>query len=280
MPQVLTPHQQQKIAKFKYCGGDTSPIYAHVLSPLAQSMVDLTPPWVPPNVITFLGLVFSIISLVLTVYYNPELKADVCPRWVHLVVAINLFLYQTLDNMDGKQARKTGSSSPLGMLFDHGIDAINSCLLVLPLVSALGTGINMFVVAAMFIVLLPFYTTTWEEFYREEMVLGFVNGPTEGLLTLMGFLVCTSIYGTEKWHEAVDVPLVGHMLPADITIFHLLVTAFAAMVVVTVTPQLYTGMLYFLCICFYTDACLNLVIYSLLLVQLLWRVISAKVNIH
>jgi ethanolaminephosphotransferase len=28
-----------------------------------------------------------------------------------------------LDEMDGKQARRTGNSSPLGMLFDHGVDA-------------------------------------------------------------------------------------------------------------------------------------------------------------
>jgi ethanolaminephosphotransferase len=144
--------------------------------------------------------------------------------------------------MDGKQARKTGSSSPLGMLFDHGIDAINSCLLVLPLVSALGTGHNMSVVAAMLIALLPFYTTTWEEFYREEMVLGFINGPTEGLLTLMGFLVCTSIYGTESWHEPVNVPLIGHYLvPEGATTFHLLAAAFGIMVFGTVVPQLYTG---------------------------------------
>jgi phosphatidylglycerophosphate synthase len=32
---------------------------------------------------------------------------------------------QTLDAMDGKQARRTGSSSPLGELLDHGVcDAI------------------------------------------------------------------------------------------------------------------------------------------------------------
>lgn len=241
MPQVLTPHQQEKIAKFKYCGGDCSPIYANFLSPLAQSMVDLTPPWVPPNVITFMGLIFSLISLALTMYYNPELKVDVCPNWVHLVVAFNLFLYQTLDNMDGKQARKTGSSSPLGMLFDHGIDAMNSSLLVLPLASALGTGLNMRVVAAMFIVLLPFYTTTWEEFYREEMVLGFINGPTEGLLTLMAFLVCTAIFGTEEWHKPINFAMAGYSLPIGTTIFDVLVTAFVVMVVFTVVPQLYTA---------------------------------------
>lgn len=30
-----------------------------------------------------------------------------------------------MDSIDGKQARRTGTSSPLGELFDHGCDAIN-----------------------------------------------------------------------------------------------------------------------------------------------------------
>ncbi len=29
-----------------------------------------------------------------------------------------------LDNMDGKHARNSGTSSPLGMMFDHGCDAL------------------------------------------------------------------------------------------------------------------------------------------------------------
>jgi ethanolaminephosphotransferase len=29
-----------------------------------------------------------------------------------------------LDGIDGKQARRTGSSNPLGELFDHGFDAL------------------------------------------------------------------------------------------------------------------------------------------------------------
>ena len=30
-----------------------------------------------------------------------------------------------MDAIDGKQARRTGTSGPLGELFDHGCDAIN-----------------------------------------------------------------------------------------------------------------------------------------------------------
>lgn len=36
-----------------------------------------------------------------------------------------LFAYQTLDAVDGKHARATKQSSPLGQLFDHGCDATN-----------------------------------------------------------------------------------------------------------------------------------------------------------
>jgi hypothetical protein len=32
--------------------------------------------------------------------------------------------YSLLDNLDGRQARRTGTSSPLGELFDHGCDCL------------------------------------------------------------------------------------------------------------------------------------------------------------
>lgn len=42
--------------------------------------------------------------------------------------ALGLFLYQSLDAIDGKQARRTKSSSPLGELFDHGCDSVSTGL--------------------------------------------------------------------------------------------------------------------------------------------------------
>jgi ethanolaminephosphotransferase len=46
-----------------------------------------------------------------------------------------------LDNLDGKQARRTGTSSPLGMMFDHGCDALTTFLLSLTLGTIIGIGI-------------------------------------------------------------------------------------------------------------------------------------------
>lgn len=49
--------------------------------------------------------------------------------WAYFQAALGVFLYQTLDATDGKQARRTGSSSPLGELLDHGCDAMSQGLL-------------------------------------------------------------------------------------------------------------------------------------------------------
>ncbi len=43
------------------------------------------------------------------------LLAFIADRW-----AAGLFLYQSLDAIDGKQARRTGMAGPLGEMFDHG----------------------------------------------------------------------------------------------------------------------------------------------------------------
>ncbi len=48
------------------------------------------------------------------------------PRWAALLCAVGIFVYQTLDAIDGKQARRTNSSSPLGELFDHGCDSLST----------------------------------------------------------------------------------------------------------------------------------------------------------
>lgn len=56
-------------------------------------------------------------------YHSPDFL-DEPPAWVFYLTSFLMFAYLILDGLDGKQARKTGSSSPLGQLFDHGCDSI------------------------------------------------------------------------------------------------------------------------------------------------------------
>ena len=67
-------------------------------------------------------------------WYCPN--ASERPPWpATLAAAVGLFLYQSLDAIDGKQARRTGTSSPLGELFDHGCDSLSTGLLLVELSS-------------------------------------------------------------------------------------------------------------------------------------------------
>jgi phosphatidylglycerophosphate synthase len=72
-----------------------------------------------PNLVTLVGL---IINLTGALIYLPEdlTFTKKFPWYMYFYSATASFIYQTLDAVDGKQARRTGTSSPLGQLFDHG----------------------------------------------------------------------------------------------------------------------------------------------------------------
>lgn len=159
-----------------------------------------------PNLITLIGLFAVIASNLLVAYYAPNLSVEESkdvPRWVWLVCGFCLFFYSTLDNMDGKQARRTGNSSPLGLLFDHGCDAINAGLIaVLPFSVMLRTGVDAgAILGYYFIIIAPFYLATWEEFHVGALYLPVFNGPTEGILITVGAFLTSGIIGTEFWAE-------------------------------------------------------------------------------
>eukprot|EP01033_Poteriospumella_lacustris_P014040 gene14040-10032_t len=214
----LSESEKHAVRHYKYCGGDSSPVYAAVLSPWAQFCVDtFVPLSMAPNTITLTGLVMSLLATTLTLIYNPTL-APGGPRWLHVVTGVSMFAYQTLDNMDGKQARRTGSSSALGMFFDHACDSINAGVTIIAMGSVLGTGWTPLLFITYLASFIPFYLQTWEEYYSRTMILPPFNGPSEGLLMSMGLCFASALYGSELFHEAVmDAPAV--LIQADDSFF-------------------------------------------------------------
>ncbi|GKY99390.1 hypothetical protein MPSEU_000893700 [Mayamaea pseudoterrestris] len=205
----LNVDARDKLPHFQYKGEDRSLVYAYVLSPLAQCCVDhLIPRWMAPNLITLIGLLFMISSYVIMWYYAATLllsEDEVSPpRWVFLWNAICIFLYQTLDNIDGKQARRTGSSSPLGLLFDHGCDAVNSLFgstgwMVCMQLHLRRDAWHCFI--ALFGPYALFYVGTWEEYYTGQLIMPIVNGPNEGLLGAICMSLASYINGPEFWQK-------------------------------------------------------------------------------
>eukprot|EP00262_Sarcandra_glabra_P011326 TRINITY_DN271_c0_g1_i1.p1 TRINITY_DN271_c0_g1~~TRINITY_DN271_c0_g1_i1.p1 ORF type:complete len:390 (-),score=43.51 TRINITY_DN271_c0_g1_i1:306-1475(-) len=191
-------HGVAALHKYKYSGVDRSYVAKYVLQPFWRRCVNIFPLWMPPNMITLMGFMFLLTSALIGYIYSPRLDTAP-PRWVHFAHGLLLFLYQTFDAVDGKQARRTNSSSPLGELFDHGCDALACAFEALAFGSTAMCGKYTFwfwVIAA-----IPFYCATWEHFFTNTLILPEINGPTEGLMLIYLCHFFTALVGAEWWAQ-------------------------------------------------------------------------------
>jgi ethanolaminephosphotransferase len=87
------------------------------------------------------------------------------PAHVLYFATFGLFMYQTLDAVDSKQARRTDTASLLGMLMDHGCDALLSVLTSLGLAQAAILGLRLHMLVIYLGVQAKFFMATWEEYH-------------------------------------------------------------------------------------------------------------------
>lgn len=189
-------HGVAALHRYKYSGVDRSYLAKYVLNPFWTRFVRIFPLWMPPNMITLTGFIFLMTSAFFGYLYSPRLDSPP-PRWVHFMHGLLLFLYQTFDAVDGKQARRTNSSSPLGELFDHGCDALACAFEALAFGSTAMCGRSTFwfwVIAA-----IPFIGATWESYFTNTLILPVINGPTEGLMLIYVCHFFTTFVGAEWW---------------------------------------------------------------------------------
>ncbi|KAI4171405.1 MAG: hypothetical protein LQ343_004261 [Gyalolechia ehrenbergii] len=80
-----------------------------------------------------------------------------------------------MDNVDGKQARRTGQSSGLGPSPKGVFTALIPCL--------------------------PMFFSTWETYHTHTLYLGYFNGPTEGLIIACSMMMLSGYYGPQIWTQ-------------------------------------------------------------------------------
>jgi len=108
-----------------------------------------------------------------------------------------IWTYMSLDAIDGKQARRTGMSGPLGELFDHVCDAINMVMMVYLGIVILRIQPDLLTMAMFLASVLAFFAATWETYHTGVLHMGYVSAPVEGnLLMTLGALL-RAIFGTE-----------------------------------------------------------------------------------
>lgn len=195
--EILTTVQLKRLSNHKYSCTSVS-----LLDSLMQSywnwLVEKLPLWLAPNLITVAGLIINIITSLILVFYSPNAKEDV-PRWACLLCALGLFVYQSLDAVDGKQARRTGNSSPLGELFDHGCDSISTVFVSVAACVAVQLGTNpdwMFFQCMSAVTL--FYCAHWQTYVSGTLRFGRFD-VTEAQFGVIALQVISGIFGSSIW---------------------------------------------------------------------------------
>ncbi|EAA17579.1 LipB protein, putative [Plasmodium yoelii yoelii] len=149
-------------------------LFEKLCEPYWNFCVKLIPKSVTANLLTLLGFICSTLAFFLMYMFDMNNKN---------------FFQITFDSIDGKQARRTNTSSALGQLFDHGCDAITSCLFVVVAVKTIGLTHGCVLFWAIGYIQLMTYIISWLEHYTKTF--NTTNGPfgvTE--ITLFGIALC------------------------------------------------------------------------------------------
>lgn len=198
---VLTTTALDHIEQHKYVSGEYTWL-DNLCNPFWNAAVEYLPLWLAPNLVTLGGALHCLVSYVLTWYYAPQ-GVEAVPAWVLIFNGYCLFAAYTLDCLDGKQARRTGSSTPLGQLLDHGLDSL--CLLahVAAIQAWLRAGDTLML---QMILQFSFYMAQWEEYYTR--ILPHATGPI-GVTEVNYFMALISVWHGTIWREASTNPAGG-----------------------------------------------------------------------
>ncbi|XP_018572667.1 cholinephosphotransferase 1 isoform X3 [Anoplophora glabripennis] len=194
---LLSDAQLKRLSEHQYSCQSCS-----ILDTFLQSywnwLVSKVPIWLAPNLITILGLVINIITALILVWYSPDAKLE-APRWACALCGLGLFIYQSLDAIDGKQARRTGTANPLGELFDHGCDSISTVFVALSACIAVQLGYYPgWMFFQCFCAVTLFYCAHWQTYVSGTLRFGRVD-VTEAQFTIMGILAISAIFGPSVW---------------------------------------------------------------------------------
>lgn len=204
----LTVAQLDRLKEHKYKSEGRS-ITESFMQIYWQWLVTKVPLWVAPNLITFIGLIINVVTTLPIVFLDPNAEG-LAPRWAYITCAAGFFIYQSLDAIDGKQARRTGTSSPLGELFDHGCDAISMQLVMVSVVCALGLQSYPLVMLSVCLLLLELtFVYHWQTYVCGVLHFNKLD-VTEAQFMHIAILLFSATFGSKVW--LYKLPVLGYDL--------------------------------------------------------------------
>lgn len=213
----LTVDGVENIAAHKYKSGQYT-FLDNLLNPFWTYLTELLPITLAPNMVTTIGGIHCAVAYVLLWYYSPQFDNFV-PDWVILLGGYCALAYYTLDCMDGKQARRTNSSSPLGQLFDHGFDCLNTVIYIALVSSFTMCGRTKTYFFLQVMLQFSFFTAQWEEKYTHRLPHAMGNfGVTEvnygiGIITILNSFLNRELIWKSRMDDIIPVAIATFLPP-------------------------------------------------------------------
>jgi len=162
-----------------------------------------------PNTVTLIGFAFMAAGYLCMLYYDTTFSKDL-PRWTYFFASFCMFAYQTLDAVDGKHARTTKASSPLGQLFDHGCDSFSMTFIILMVCQAIRLGPSYELLFFSGLFQFAFFCANWSEYHSGVLTTNVMYfGVTEGQLLICASLLVAGIFGPAAWDASIVSVLNG-----------------------------------------------------------------------
>lgn len=159
------------------------------------------PSFVAPSIITVVGLAINVLCCGCALYFAFDLRSD-APAWTFLLCSLGVFLYQTLDALDGKQSFKV-QNSQIEEVYDHGCDAVSTVFVTLAIAAAAQLAYYPSLLFIFFLLsVTAFYLTHWLAHVTHTMVFGKID-VSEGQWAMILIHFVTAIYGQRFWHTVV-----------------------------------------------------------------------------
>jgi ethanolaminephosphotransferase len=235
MKRYISREGEQAVRQFKYKGGDLSISYEYLWSPLAEKVLKFIPPTFAPNAITLTAFIIHSLTTIIFISFTPFTSP--APSWMLFLYGLSLFIYQTLDNVDGKQARKLQNSTPLGMIMDHGCDAL-SLLFCAASVARILCVSNFTLLTWTFTVgvTFSFYISAWCQYYSNGvMILGKINAVDDGIPGIWILAFYSAIFGQDLW--LTPIHLFGNVyLLNEVILFGIIIAGISKSTVIQFRP--------------------------------------------
>lgn len=199
----ITNEGMQAIKHHKFMCGEYTSI-DNILNIFWTACLEYVPKCVSPNMLTLIGnfsYIFTVLLLMKT-EIGFELEK---PSFNYFLCGLFMLFYQTLDALDGKQARRLNRSTPLGQLLDHGTDCITTTFIVYNILSCFRIQTdNAIAMMGIFLIGITLYYANWAEYFTGVLITTHNNiGYTEIQFVLTGFNWLTALFGSSIWHKSI-----------------------------------------------------------------------------